>query len=594
MRGWQNGIPSAVLRKPQRTCLFVAVSSALALLVVDLGWWFPGTEPSSVAGEPAYWALCGLGWLLNALVLDRHLRTSNPSVATIRRWIAVARFCLAGVPVAGLLTVPAWQWLAQARFRWIATDGAGRKASQTKGIDVVPRGHRLTVGLLGRGATWPRAGSAGFLLVLLLNLGLFALWIPLSLPRGGPSVSLGSWIVPIALSVLWHLAGTGAALGVLALEARSLGLSGGIARLLTAPALLWLVPIPGAALLGVVSFVVLDAVPRLRLRELTLVHRAFAEPGSLLFAEPWRRLHRELGQHASDVPWIQLLGLQLGELERQREVGRAERGFVRLRRVTLALLPFEAALAIGWWTATGGSSSTIIERCLVDSVRNLGIGALLGAALVQVLRWRRRLPEPRWSFVAEGFTGAGWAGLLGAWGGEVGLAIAGGSAERLGQVLAVGASVGLALTLYRIKIRVAFPPLPGTSEGEDRFALVLVLSFLALAVGGLFLMSGDSVDTLTWAVTVAVAAVPAAGPLRLLGLVRSAVAPWPASAICARRVPPAVRWRLAALYAFAVLPFGGATVPLWRGPRRRLWEVAPAAEGDGAASNIETAMGSAG
>ena len=310
--------------------------------------------------------------------------------------------------------------------------------------------------------------------------------------------------------------------------------------------------------------------------------------------DPWRRLHEELGQHTAEVPWFQLVGLQLGELERPRDASLTERRLALLRRVTLALLPFEIALATGWWLAWRAPSPSIFEQCLADAARNLGTGALLGVILVQILRRRGRLPEPRWSFIADLLAGAGWVGLLITLGGGAGLAIVYGPVDRLGRVLAVGAGVGLVLVLFRVKLRVAFPPLPGTTKGDDRFALILFAVFLVLASVGLFLMNGESVEPAARAVAVAVAAVPALGVLRLLGLARSVVYPCSIAQIRSRQIPPTVRLRLAVLGASAVLPCGGVVVPAWSLLRRSLWAVAPAIKneeeiprGGGAISSVE-------
>ncbi len=198
----------------------------------------------------------------------------------------------------------------------------------------------------------------------------------------------------------------------------------------------------------------------------------------------------------------------------------------------------------------------------------------------QVFRRRSRLPEPRWAYGADFLAGTGWVGLLSALGGEVGLAVAGGSAELLGRGLAIGAGVAFALTGTRIQLRATFPSLPGRSEQDDRFSLILFVGFLVLAGLGLWLMNGGAVDSAVRVAALVVVIVPALGPLRALGLARSAIEPCSPAQILACRAPWEVRLRVAALGASATLPFGGLAVPLWRTLRRDLRSAAPAVEGN--------------
>jgi hypothetical protein len=495
-------VPSVLFRETQRTCLFVAMFLAMVLMVVDLLWWSPGEGFAGVGGQPAFLALCVLGFLLLASMVDRHLRTFGPPAATVRPRVAIARFLLAGVPLAGLLTIPAWRWLGDhprsriARACSIHGEADSPADSRAAGGEWLLRRtggsywlHRLGVGALGLQATWPRGTSFGMVFVLFGSLGLCAAWVPLCRPEWAPGGPWIGWGIAIGLTALFHLAGAAAAFAVLASEARHLGLDGRRAWMLEAPAVLWLVPIPFAALLGVAWLFTVDMLPAIRGREKALVNRAFDRSGSLLLRAPWRGLHEELGRRSRHVPWFQLLGFQLGEIERPREVSRAVRRRNRLRRLLLALWCCGLAQATVVWLAVAGSPSVDFAKLLADSALSFGSGALAGVMIVQVFRRRKRLPEPRWASVGGALGVAAWVGLLGALGMEVGLAIAVESAERLGWALAVGGGVGLALTMFRVQLRAVFSPLPGSSQQDDRFALLLAGVFLAIAVLGLVLMN---------------------------------------------------------------------------------------------------------
>lgn len=494
-----------MFREPQRTCLFVAMLLAMVLLVVDIVWWSPGEGFAGVRNQPAYLALCVLGCLLLASMVDRHLRTFGLPGTVVRAHIAAARFLLAGVPVAGLLTIPAWRWLGDHPRSRLARacstcEAVGSPAdaltdTRAEGGWLLQRSggsywlHRLGLAALGLRATWPRGTSFGMVFVLLFSLGLCAALVPLCRPQWAPGGPWIRWSIAIALTSLFHLAGAVAAFAVLALEARHLGLTGGRAWLLEAPAVLWLVPIPFAALLGIAWFFTVDLVPAIRGREKALVHRAFDRSGSVLSRAPWRGLHEKLGRRSRQVPWFQLLTFQLGDLERPREVNRAARRTNRLRRSVLALWCCGLAQATVVWLAASGSMGIGLAELLADSALSFGSGALAGLMIVQIFRRRNRLPEPRWASVAAALAVVVWAGLLGALGMEVGLAIARDSAERLGRALAIGGGVGLALTMFRVQLRAAFPPLPRSSEQDDRFALLLVGVFLAVAILGLVLVN---------------------------------------------------------------------------------------------------------
>jgi len=572
-RGWAQGPPSVLFGNPQRTCLFVAALLALVLFVVDLVWWSPGDGSYDLAGDGAYWAVCALGSLLQALMVVRFLRTFDPPRLEIRSWISVARFVLAGMPVAGFLTVPAWRWLVRERPERIGQPVC--RLVHPIGLRGCRLGRRLR---LVKGATWPRGASPGFPFVLFLTIGLAFLWIPLCALPGLSSAGWSGWLgwgTALSLGGLLHLAGTVAAVTVLAIEARVLGLSPPGARLLKAPALLWLLPIPGAALLGMVYMMALDATPRLRRRERTLVRRSFDRSGPLLERGPWRRLRTELRKRPSKVPWFRLIELQLGELERPRDASRAERRLLRLRRLTMGLLPFEVALAAAWWAAGATPETLPYAELAVTSMLDVGVGALAGLVAVQALRRRRRLPEPRAASFAGALAALGWAGLVVALGGEVGLALGLLAIERVGRALTIGASVGVALTMFRLQLRAVFPPLPGSSEEDDRFAFVLLLLFVAVLGFGIFLVDGRPSGTLIRGLELVVAAVPCAGMLRVLGPIRAVVYPHAPGEILSRRLSRRLRLRLLVLTLAALVPFGGVTVPGWELFRRRLWTESP-------------------
>lgn len=573
-RGWAQGPPSVVFANPQRTCLFVADLLALGLPVADLVWWSPGEGSYDLAGDGAYWAVCALGSLLQALMVVRYLRTFDPPRLEIRRGISVARFVLAGVPVAGFLTVPAWRWLARERPERIGWPV--EPSAPPVGLGRCRIGRKLRP---AKGATWPRGASPGFPFVVFLTIGLAFLWIPLCASHGRLSAGWIGWLgwgAVLSIGGLLHLAGTAAAFTTLAIEARVLGLSPPGARLLKAPALLWLLPMPGAALVGLVYLMTLDVIPRLRRRERTLVRRSFERSGPLLQQGPWRRLRAELRKRSREVPWFRLIVLQLGELERPRSPTRAERRRFRLRRFTLGLLPFEVALAAAWWAATASPETLSYAELVVTSALDVGVGALAGLVAVQVFRRRGRSPEPRAAYFADALAAAGWASLLVALGGEVGLALGLQAIERVGRALAIGAGVGLTLAMFRVQLRTVFPPLPGSSEEDDHFSLVLLVLFLAVASFGIFLMVGRPLGTVIRGLELVVAAVPLAGVLRVLGPVRAVVYPRSVGEILSRRVPRHLRVRLLVLALMALVPFGGLTVAGWELLRRRLWEGEPA------------------
>jgi len=573
-RGWAQGPPSVLFANPQRTCLFPAVTLAPVLLAVDLVWWSPGEGSYDLAGNGAYWAVCALGSLLQALMVVRFLRTFDPPRLEIRWGISVTRFVLTGVPVAGFLTVPAWRWLVRERPERIGQPMAPSAPPISSGG--CPLGRRLR---LAKGATWPRGASFGLPFVLFLTIGLAFLWIPLCAPPGTSSdgwTGWFGWATALLLGGLLHLAATAGSFTVLAIEARVLGLSPSGERLLKAPALLWLLPIPGAALLGVVYLMTLDATPRLRRRERTLVRRSFDRSGPLLERGPWRRLRTELRRRPSKVPWFRLIELQLGELERPRSPTRAERRLLRLRRLTMGLLPFEVALAAAWWAAEASPETLPYAELAVTSILDVGVGALAGLVAVQALRRRRRLPEPRAASFAGALAALGWVGLFVALGGEVGLALGLQAIERVGRAFTIGASVGAVITMFRVQLRSVFPPLPESSEEDDRFALVLLVLFVAVLGFGIVLMEGRPSATLIRGLELVVAAVPCAGVLRALGSVRAVLYPYLPGEILSRRVSRHLRVRLLVLALMALAPFGGVTVPCWELLRRRLWEEAPA------------------
>ena len=181
----------------------VAFASLVGLGYLEIALWQHGIEPwwpfgpslQSAGGA----ALLVAAFLLNAWSLDRFMAGKTKREAEAPAWIRGLRFFAAGVPVLGLLALPAWRWMLAERPGWLC------RKKRVLVLDL--RSPRLpslpSSGLIER---WRRRASQSlvFLIPWLISTQILAYLAALSSLAAGP-LDLGRRWVVIGACGLLHL-----------------------------------------------------------------------------------------------------------------------------------------------------------------------------------------------------------------------------------------------------------------------------------------------------------------------------------------------------------------------------------------------------
>ncbi len=522
-------------------------------------------------------AALALLWLVNAWLIDRHLAQRTAREASVRPWLRVLRFCIAGIPLLGHYAIPGWRWILnrepepawafrpaatprlppsiRARFSGVATERVGSAAQRRRHLD--DAGRRLTGDL-----------SIGLLLLgnaVALGVAVFSATAEHPEP--------GQRLVVATLGGILHLLAFAAAAIFFFVEARRAETSRFGLWLYTSPALLWLLPIPYLALGGIlviwVQWLLADRSPQ----EGTLVHNAYTGREALYLPQG-RTLEETVRRQWKGASRRERLRQPGATLPPPAEPTYAQDRLFWLYRIKSIVLAFDA-MAVGWtalWIADRQPGWRAPAEQALDLIINAsGVLCLLALLVMAVyfvaLALRSAGPlaildrHPYAQYAA--ITQFSWlAGL------EVGRDLFEQEAEALARTLQAVGILGCLATFVAFVLRIL---LPGGERIRQPFhGLLGLVGFLAVGMAG---QSGASDEAYAQGLMSWVTALALTVPLWhvLIGrfFLDWLLRPHEASDLRRGKLANGVRRTLQFLTATLVLPLGGLAIPLWIYVRHR-------------------------
>lgn len=544
--------------------VLVALATALGFVALDAVFQAPGeaaSQEAEGATSVAVWLLLpALVYAVQAILVHRLAAERFPDPNLLpRRWRWACRG-LAGVPLFGLYVLPGWLWLANryqeqretARFFTVPLAVPRKPARLLGDFDLVTRAARRVPSA---------AGFATLFLAGFVSLYSLCLLIPTLCPPSG----FGRWAVLTAVLVL-HLASACAVAIHLWLQAGKLRLSQPVRWGWSVLASLWLVPVPGAAFLALLVYVVtLLAMPDPRDRSLTGgAFRGVSEVGAL---PVWQRLLAGVESSWRGRRGWTVLRRPTG-LRTPRGEGEVESRLLLLCRGKAALLFLEAA-ALSWVLEASAAANLLDRRGVEATLGTLGVLSLLGGAVGLAgmgISFARRILRPGAETVRSspllaaapylaGTQLSACAGLV------FGTAVAARDPGQIGGVLALTGLVGAVLHVGPTFLGLVLPVAPASGEAQ-RVSFFSILAYLGVGFIGLGILRGQPGP---WSG-------PALGQLLWLGpavslMLGAAGQVWLRRALGGgdRDTHAGLRSRIEhpSLVVPALLPLGGFVVPLW-------------------------------
>jgi hypothetical protein len=537
--------------------LFGIVYLEAALWWNGLASWWP-FEPLRRSPESRI-LLVTCAFLLNAWLLDRFLADQTKIELEVPAWVRGLRFAASGVPVLGLLVLPAWRWITVERPGWL------RRKNRAPALD--PRALRSSsLPNSWRIETWRRAASQSPVLLIswLIATQILAYLAILSWLAAGPFDSGRRWVLIGACGLL-HLTVYGCVADYT--RRRRPRAPRWAAPLLRYGPLLLFLPSPFTCL-GILIW--LPATEEER-EEKTLIHHAYTQRNQPLRpdlqtrpADSLRSVWQTVQQIRKEVD--ETLQTFFGN---PSEAGGWETGRLAFYRLKTFFLVLDvAALAwivtrLGWPVLTLESPSSMLAVFLVMAALGLLVEvAFLG---MRVVGWlQRRVPAyfPYGRYIVLTQLALP-IGLL------AGTQIALGDGHGLGLVLWAAGLVSAVLALLVLAPISFFFSLPGRDT-------VTVLAWASLSfelfLVGVILRAHPELSPPFLALfrfALALTLLWSAGLFFALG--RRLLQPFELRHIFKPGLPAGVRMVLAFLLVTAALPLGGVTIPFWIYARHRCW-----------------------
>jgi hypothetical protein len=544
----------------------LAVFSFLFLIFLDeplwsirlfTGPWALWVSLSPLSGTAVLATFFGV-WGINAWSCHTPLERMTREPWLYRPWVRSLRFLCAGFPLFGLLAVPVWRWVQETSPAW-----AQRRTPEPPPLFLFPRKRR---------PAWhsdSRAVFAGLLAGGFAAWGLLVLWVMKLALRDsshrGETLLLSLPLRFAVFALLWAYLGS--------TEVRR-SASPGPYRLALVASFSWLIPVPYLSIAGVLLPL---AVEPSTARSQTLTWQALVRRQDAARLPLWLGLEETLRKGWQDLS----LRERLWKPPRSASPpGGGQEVQVRVLKLydlqTFALL-FDASV-LGWclsWLAAHRPSwssalSSLFQFLWMGSLVLCGVAVCLAVfhlALVLLrtsgaLRVLDRQPYARYLASTQLALGAGL--LSGLW-------VHQGRAKEIGLLMMQVCGLLASLVGLFMMHRTLLQETPLTRRRRD---IVLDVGFL-FALMPIFGLGGPlgllPKIFLVWAVL---------SPVRawLLGrtLLPWLLRPFAWRDLSARDLPAALRWRLRALAAAALLPGGGLAIPLCIWIRHRRWPEAAA------------------
>jgi hypothetical protein len=539
-----------------RHYLYIVVMALLfSTMILEMAVWTDGRdEPLSLfamAETSTGLAVLLLLIALNGWLVDRNLADRTPAEMALPWWLACGRGLLACLPVAGLLMIPAWRWVLQARPSW-ATRTSPPLDLRWGSSPVFPVRFWRKVDRLRRIASQSLPGLLAWLVVCQI-----VPWLEIIswLTTGTPLEPVRK-IALFALNILLH--GTAYVLTARFERVRALQLHGDKWRapLARYSLLLLFLPFP-------LSFLGLG---------LWLTSSGEGSRGGSLI----ERIHGQKGlplRRALRSPRLPVsLSLQrVDPSAESNEDGRILSRRMIYYRLKTVLLFFDAgALAwilsriFGLTVVTEMVLSFVVLPCLV--VAGIGLVLELASLVRRGIGWLRRDLVP-YSPFGRTLLSTQLALAAGALTGLSFSASNVGSAGLLLVLVGLGMILGSTLLLDGISDLLV---LPGRQTAFQ--SLVSTMFFLGMtAVGGVMAKFPESAWPLLKLFKAALALTPAWSLALFVGFGRTLWHPLRLQHLLDHRLPGQVRAALAAVSLTAALPLGGIAIPFWIYSHRRLW-----------------------
>lgn len=554
---------------------FVAITALF--LVADFALDLQEIEADSTPLRPVSWLLYPLDWLLhvldwthtspawlavlavcpiNAFLIHRLLDGVTPH-QDLRTWVRWLRIALGGLPLIGLVVVPAWQTLSSTRPSWVfrRTRSSLLVGTEEKITRVSPP-FRWAQGWMKRVSDSPR-----FLFLWLWVVNLIVVRL------GTSRLSAGDILDPegrLAVSILLHLTGFAATASWLAVgPPRDAPRRDRIAAWIYASA--WLLPFP-FPLLSLPAF----AAGHLGLlRSAGALAAATEGPGP---SPEWALLLEKLRRHARQLSWRQ----RPWGLELPPRAGLGQQRFLTLCRWKTFLLLFDGlllALLAGLLARQAGLRIALpVLAFLVVFTIALLLAGFAGLALRRISLLRRLVctgeleddddPHPFGRSLTV-TSGALTAGIT------------------LGAGVVAGNHFLFAFALFTLGLIGTILVVPpehkignvGPSLGQfTRRLLARHCLFFVFLLLGLFALSGKGPTAVLmfWFISASFLSPPLAFATVLLGHARL-LHPFKIRHLFSSRLPLRARLFLAFLVLTLAVPLGGLAIPFWIWARQRLW-----------------------
>jgi hypothetical protein len=508
-----------------------------------------------------------LVFLVNAKFLDGAVSRATIEDHSWPRWLRLARFLAAGVPLLGLYVEPGWRWL-QVRRPELARDGAAGSGSP-------PTSSRLRPSWLdARGPyrlrwRWERINRLPALIWLLL-VNLAVLFIAGS---GLESATNGGHRALLGASVVLHLIFCALALAHFAARSARLPLLRRVPLL--ASCACWLVPLPFAPIGNLVAAFALGVEVT---RSEEIVYQSLIQRDTAARLPLWLTLEDALGRGWSRLPWRQRVWLAPRSAEAALDLGREHGRLLTLYDLRSFALGFDAA-ALAWgltWLATrwptwASSLRQILGLTMLVSIILLAVTLLAFFAHIAAtwLRVASRLRVVDEHPYASALAKLQLALLAGLW---LGAEIHAGNHREAGMGLMYLSALLITLKGLMLVLRPARRRRRASQHRPSEELTAIVILFVLEFLGGANLYR----DLFSPLLVLWVAGAPlwalAVGHSFLPWLLR----PFSWREVFSPTLPASLRAALVALCLATLLPFGGLAVPLCIAIRHRRWPSAQA------------------
>jgi len=576
----------STVRENLRTLIvLLGIGFSIIFTPFDLGFWVPLLEPfehglwlleieprivaliQALSGKYLATALM-IVYLVNGWLLDGWLRRNEDPRRCVPRWLRGVRFLVGGIPVLGLLVLPAWP-----RVLPVLPSNASAESPSAfhhRQAGRIKRWASRFEDRLTQGSQWLMSPKRVGVLFLSNCVVLFVAGSWLSFPR---EPGFGKTVAILFTGLMLHGMAFSAMTLWLVLYIRHARLSNLRAFFTLCLSVFWLIPLPYLAAFTTIFFWLSDRSNR---TEGTLLHAAFEDRNTLQSRPVWSRLKATLRGSWARVPWWRRWYRRPQTLDTPARLTQAQKDVRRFCRRKCLALAFEVALLTGflvsvarWQTAWAGFISGVLSTTLIASLLLGTAGVLLlllrfAAYLVRSSILPQKTDQHAWItyLIASQFALA--AGMLIGvhhWRSEIG---------EMGRTLQGAGILGLLLHAGPILMRfLVNVPLPRKREMREEVPWLLL--FAALYVFGSSMAKGEIPGVYRIVVELLILVSPVwsflLGAVSLAGVLR----PFKLRYAFDRELPARFHGILWGLVICAVAPLGGVLSPVWIVARERWW-----------------------